>query len=322
MVSEFLHRWNYSIFSITILITTPIISLHSQEPQSPELVSAAIWQKVVGNLQFPEGPAWDGQGNLFVSNAYGDWIARITSSSVDTFLSRSEDSTLFSKTNGMTFNQDGNLIACDYGKGAILQFAMSHKVSVYASSYNGEPFNRPNDLAFDPSGNLYVTDPHHYDAKNPDGVVYKIYRYTKEVVPVLQKLAFPNGVAISPDAKYLYVCESAKHRVSRFFMNKNGTLDSLEVFAELPGGDPDGIAFDQRGNLYVAHFGGGAVAVFNPDGMLIKKILTPGKKPSNLEFGGSGLKTLYLTEDETNAVYKMRVQTPGFPLYYSPHNSH
>lgn len=310
--------WNMVLIFGAFLFVINVLPLSAQDTSSPELVSSAIWEKVADGLNFPEGPAWNGQGSLYFSNAYGDWIGRITSANVDTFLSRNPDSTVFSKTNGLTFDRNGNLIACDFGKGAILKFKMSGEVENYATGYENHPFNRPNDLAFDPEGNLYFTDPHNYDPEHPDGVVYKIFRYTKEVVPVLQDIAFPNGIAFGPNAEYLYICESARHRVDRFPIKENGTFDSLEVFAELPGGDPDGIAFDLDGNLYVAHFGGGAVAVFNPNGVLIKKILTLGKKPSNLEFGDSDMKTLYLTEDETNTIYSMRVETPGQPLFYSP----
>lgn len=312
------HHWNLLPAFVLIFLLTNIHNLFAQDHSAPELVSASVWKKVADGLNFPEGPAWDGKGNLYFSNAYGDWIGRITSAGVDTFLTRDADSTLFSKTNGLTIDRESNLLACDFGKGAILKFNMNGEVSEYATGYEGKPFHRPNDLAFDPEGNLYFTDPHNYDPENPDGIVYKIFRYTKEVVPVIPNIAFPNGIAFDPNARYLYVCESARHRVDRFMIKENGTLDSLEVFAELPGGDPDGITFDQDGNLYVAHFGGGAVAVFNPEGALIKKILTPGKKPSNLEFGGADMKTLYLTEDETNAIYSIRVETPGSPLFYSP----
>ena len=83
-------------------------------------------------------------------------------------------------------------------------------------------------------------------------------------------------------------------------------------------GDPDGCNFDQDENLYVAHFGGGTIWILNPDGSVKGKIKTPGLKPSNVEFGDSDLKTLYITEDETNAVYKIRVDIPGLPLFSSP----
>jgi gluconolactonase len=113
----------------------------------------------------------------------------------------------------------------------------------------------------------------------------------------------------------LYVCESAFARVLRFTVEPDGRLTNKEIFVELLGGDPDGIAFDSEGNLYVAHYGGGAVYVIAPDGRIKQKIPTPGKKPTNLEFADEDLQTLFLTEVETNALYKRRVDIAGLKLY-------
>jgi gluconolactonase len=101
-------------------------------------------------------------------------------------------------------------------------------------------------------------------------------------------------------------------------LQDNGTLSDPRRFVHMPGGDPDGIAFDKQGNLYVAHFGGGAVYQFNPQGKLLRKIPMPGAKPTNLAFGGDELKTLYITEVETQSIYALDVDVPGFPLYHSP----
>jgi gluconolactonase len=70
----------------------------------------------------------------------------------------------------------------------------------------------------------------------------------------------------------------------------------------------------KKGILYCAHFGGGAVYVFNKEGKQIEKLITPGKKPSNVEFGGEDLRTLYVTEDETNSVYSIKREIKGLQL--------
>jgi gluconolactonase len=88
-------------------------------------------------------------------------------------------------------------------------------------------------------------------------------------------------------------------------------LSNQETFAEIPGGDPDGIEFDVEENLYAAHFGGGAVYIFSPEGKVLQKISTPGLKPTNLEFGGKDYKTLFLTEVETNSLYKIEGRISG-----------
>lgn len=277
------------------------------------------WRMIADGLSFPEGPAWDGAGNLYFSNAHGDWIGKVSDEEVDTFsVSRTQPFT-FDKTNGLTFSRDDRLFACEYGIGMILRFDPDGSSEIYVSGYQGEPFNRPNDLAFDRSGNLWFTDPDSYDPRKPDGRLFMVEAGSRKVSLVRDSLSFPNGVAFSPDGEALFVCESPRHRVLRFPVDRSASgLGNPSVFVELPGGDPDEIVFDREGNLYVAHFGGGAVIQVDPLGTILQKFQTPGKKPSNVEFGGQDLRTLFITEDETNAVYKREMKIPGFRLFHSP----
>ena len=173
-------------------------------------------------------------------------------------------------------------------------------------------------MAFDFRGNLYFTDPKSYGKDKLDGRIFKVELNSKKVLLLSDSLAFPNGIAFSANGKKLFVCESARNRILTFDINDDGSLSNKSVFAELPGGDPDGLAFDVEGNLFAAHFGGGTVYVISPDGKIKKKLITPGKRPSNIEFGGDDMKTLFLTEDETNCVYSTRVDIPGLKLFSSP----
>lgn len=276
-------------------------------------------KKITDGQNFPEGPAWDGKRYLYVSNCYADWITRISDTTwSDTFVIKPTKPVSFGKTNGLTVYKDGDIYACDYGLGAIIRFNHLGACSIVVAGYNGAPFNRPNDLAFDKSGNLYFTDPNSYDQNNRDGRLFVYLRDKNKTLLIAENLAFPNGLAFSPDAKYLYVCESALNRVIKFEVQDNGELGNYEVFIILPGGDPDGIAFDREGNLYVAHFGRGTVYVVSDRGKIINEIKTPGKKPTNLEFGDSDMQTLFITEAETNSVYRKRVKIPGIKLFSSP----
>ncbi len=280
-----------------------------------------MFDKVVDGLNFPEGPAWDGNGNLFVSSCYGGFITKITNGGAHTFLSASENPFTLKQTNGLTVGRDGYLYACEYGIEAILKISSDGKTEIYSAGYKGKKFNRPNDLAFDPKGNLYFTDPNSYDKNIPDGVVYRIDAITKEVTPAADSIAFCNGIAFSADAKNVFVCESARHRILKYNVEQDGSFSNKKVFAELPDGDPDGIAFDIEGNLYVANFGSGRIYILNPDGSTKSFLEAPGKKTSNVEFAGKDLRTLYITEDETNSVYKTEVKIPGLRLLWSPANN-
>jgi gluconolactonase len=269
------------------------------------------WVKVADGLNFPEGPAYDGKSSIYFSNCYGGWITKYSEGVKDTFVSKFCDSLTIEKTNGLTFADDGFLYVCEYGKGKILKINKDANIEVYADGYKNEKFNRPNDLTFDLNGNLFFTDPKSYDKNILDGRIFLVDAKTQEVILLEDSLAFPNGINISPIDGKLYVCESAFNRILRYDITKENRLSNKKVFAVIPGGDPDGIEFDINGNLYVAHFGGKAIYIFSPDGKLLQKIETPGSKPTNLEFGDEDYKTLYLTEVETNSLYKIRTKNPS-----------
>lgn len=298
--------------SIAILLFWLALFVFSCEQKT--VLPTGNWIKVAGGLNFPEGPAWDGKSTLYISNCYGDWITKIRAGVADTFITHSEEIPAYNRTNGLLFYKD-ILYACDFGTKAVLKISADKKVTVLSTGAPERPFQRPNDLAMGPDGFLYVTDPHHYDKTNPDGAVFKIDPETGATSVVIQNLAFPNGIAFSPDGQGLYVCESAFNRVLKYPFNDGKIGPERSVFIELSGGDPDGITFDKEGNLYIAHFGGGAVYIVHPSGETACYLKTPGRKPTNLAFGGKNLKTLYLTEVETNAVYKMKTNIKGIPLY-------
>lgn len=275
------------------------------------------WQKIAGNLQFPEGPAWSGDA-LFVSSCYGGYITRIESKSSKTFIDSTMRPFRIKQSNGLTFGNDGNLYACDYGIGAILKISPGGMTKIITSGYEGEKYNRPNDLAFSPDGFLFFTDPKSYGKDKPDGRLFKLNITSGEAKLIEDNLCFPNGIAFSGDGNNLFVCESALNRIIKFDFDENGTVSNKTVFVELPGGDPDGIAFDKEGRLYCAHFGSGTIYVISEEGKILEALKAPGKKPSNLEFGGDDMKTLFITEDETNSVYKTIVEIPGQKLFASP----
>jgi len=268
------------------------------------------WIKVADGFNFPEGPAWDNDGTLYLSNCYGDWLPKIQNGKIDTLVTAS-DSTI-NKTNGLLVLKNGDLLACDFGFGSILRISKSGKVVTLINGYAGARFNRPNDLTIDSEGKLWFSDPKSYGTDKLDGRLFRYDFETEQLDLVRDSLAFPNGLAFSPTDKRLYLSESAKNRILRFKVSAQGQLTDQKTFIELQGGDPDGLDFDQTGNLYVAHFGSGLLFIIAADGSVLQKINTPGKKPSNIEFGGEDLKTLYLTEDETNALYKVQTRYAGY----------
>lgn len=264
------------------------------------------FEVVAENLNFPEGPSIY-KDQLVFSNCYGGWIASVVDSSLDTLLKKKDG---LVNTNGTVFDKHGNLYICEYGKGSILQLSAEGKLSTLTEKdHHGKRFNRPNDIAISPSGMIYFTDPKSYDKEIYDGRLFRTDPNTGKTTWLIEGLQFPNGLCFSPDGETLYIGESVNKNILQI-SHGVGILDTLIT---LPGGnqDPDGMDVDENGNLYIAYFGGGKIFVVSPEGKLLDSLETPGKKPSNLEFGGEDMKTLFITECETNKIYSIRTLNAG-----------
>ena len=162
--------------------------------------------------------------------------------------------------NGHKILPDGTHLVCD--KGAVLHLDASGKrLPDAATECDGKPLRAPNDLTIDPRGGFYFTDPGGSDVKNPIGTVHYVDRQGKTHL-VAQGLAFPNGIVLRPDGKTLLVGESGHNRILTFPVLSPGKLGTQRTFARLPAkqGDqidnaPDGMALDDQGDLFVAHYG-------------------------------------------------------------------
>jgi gluconolactonase len=312
-----LSAWLLGCLVLSCLVLSCLVFDSSALAQQPLSLT-----RIATGLNFPEGPAFDGKGNVVVSNCYGGYIARFAVnakpvSRIDTAFHVAERNALIKKTNGLTYFRDGSLYVCDFGRKAVIRIAANGAQTIAADSCDGKPLLGPNDLAFDPQGKLYFTDPTTSSLKNPIGAIYRLDPATSVAKRVADSLAFPNGIAVSADGKSLFVAESQKFHILRFRILPDGSLTEKSVFAQMPTlHDPDGIALDAAGNLWVAQYGAGAVRVFAPDGKLLNSVELPsGKNVTNLEFAGDDLKTLFITEAETGSVYTMHVETPGLPLH-------
>jgi gluconolactonase len=268
------------------------------------------FQIVASDLDFPEGPSWY-DGRLVFSNCYSGWIGSVVNNSLDTLLSAKDG---LINTNGTTFDQYGNLYICDYGRGAILKYTSEGELlTLSAWDEDGKRFNRPNDITVSPTGMLYFTDPKSYHENMYDGRLFRCDPVSGETVWLIKGLQFPNGLCFSPDGKILYIGESVNKNILRI----NSSVGTMDTLITLPQGnqDPDGMDCDIKGNLYIAYFGGGKIYVVSPQGELLDSLITPGRRPSNLEFGGPDMKTLFITECQTNTVYSIRTKFAGNKKY-------
>ena len=257
-------------------------------------------------FKFPEGPAFDRDGNLFVVNVDTGVICKVSSEgSIETFVNTG------GAPNGAKFHLNGDLYVADRRRG-VLVISPSGNIRVVVDTDQGKRFSGPNDLVFDVNGNLYFTDPHGSSAENPFGRVYR-FSSSGELTCLASGLAFPNGLVLSRDGQYLFVANTRKNRILRYVLTP--PVRSY-VFSQLSGGwGPDGMAFDVAGNLYIAHYGGGEVIILNPKGEVVERVPVGGLYPTNVAFGGSARKTLYVTEVETGSVYRFNADHAGLPLY-------
>ena len=257
-------------------------------------------------LNFPEGPAFDRNGNLFVVNVENGDISKISpEGQVKTVVNTG------GVPNGAKFHANGDLYVADRTKG-IIAISPEGNLRVMVDNYQGKKFNGPNDLFFDSIGNLYFTDPHGSSAENPIGCVFRLSA-DRQIILLASGLPYPNGLILSKDGKDLFVAITRKNRILRYLLDP--PIRST-IFSQLNGGwGPDGMAFDVAGNLYVAHYGGGEVLILNPKGEVLEKVAMGGLRPTNVAFGGSDRKTLYVTEVDTGSVYRFRTDYPGLRLY-------
>mgnify|MGYP006291434913 CR=1 FL=1 len=261
---------------------------------------------VATGFKSPEGPSFDRRGLLYLV----DWDAKRVYR-----ISRTGDVEAFAATGGVPtgskFHRNGNLLVAD-GEQGILEITPNGTIRAAATEWQGQPFRGPNDLVFAFNGDLYFTDPKGSDTKRPIGRVF-ILRQDGRVERFAGGFQFPNGVVLSNDGKRLYLAETLSNRIWAFELDSSGRERSRRLFAQLEGGlGPDGMASDQDGNLFVAHFGKGVVTVLDATGRIIAELPTAGAKPTNVAFWGS---SLYVTEVERGQVVRLDVGVEGQLVY-------
>ncbi len=267
---------------------------------------------LISGYDSPEGPCFDGDGNLYFVNWESSSIVRLTPAG--------EASEWFNTGGipaGLAFHRDGSLYVADEGDDihGVLRISPSGTVTTVVDAYDGAPLNGANDLVFDADGVLYFSDPWGSSLERPIGGFYRLFPDGR-LQRIDQGLAFPNGVALAPDGGAVYLAETSRNRILRYGIAPDGAVGEREEFATLrdePG--PDGMAFDAAGNLYVARFGAGRVDVIGADGHAVDAIAVPGRKVTNVAFGGPDRTTLVITEVETASLYRVELDVPGLRLF-------
>ncbi|MDB5309078.1 MAG: SMP-30/gluconolactonase/LRE family protein [Gemmataceae bacterium] len=245
-------------------------------------------------------------------------------------------------SNGLKFDAEGNLLAAegaDFGGRRVTRTDMkTGKSYIVAGRYEGRPFNSPNDITIDEKGRIYFSDPRYLGHEPVDQAVQAVYRIDTDgsVHRIITDAGKPNGVAVSPDQKTLYVVsndngntgigrlkadELAKKgtmTLMAYDLSPEGTARFRKVLVDYaPEDGPDGLVVDKGGNLYVAVRAENrpGIYVYAPDGKELAYIKT--EIPTNVGFGrGAEGKTLYITAGKS--LYRIRTNKEGYQLPSKP----
>jgi gluconolactonase len=231
--------------------------------------------------------------------------------------------------NGHKILADGSHLVCDASQHAVLHLDADGKALPHAASHcNGRPLAGPNDLTLDPTHDgFYFSDPGASDLEHPTGTIDYVDA-DGATHRVDGGLAFPNGIALTPDGQKLYLAESKQNRVLVYEVLSPGKLGPRRVLAQLPSKDksagqidnqPDGMCLDAAGNLYVAHYGMQQVQVLSPAGKLLARYPGGDVTTSNVAFGGPRRDQLFVTgglgaESGRGALFRLDLGVKGLNI--------
>jgi gluconolactonase len=333
------------LFALVAVLTGATLSAQNGgqiirlDPSLDSLIPAgAQIEKVADGFGFSEGPVWlhtSGPGFLIFSdipaNAIDKWNPQ--DGKVSVFLDKSGFAgtdpgdagfllnnghavvTLYG-SNGVTLDKQGRVTYCQHGDRGVMRLEKDGKRTVLADHYEGKRLNSPNDLVYKSDGSLYFTDPPFGLRKVADDPKKElpfsgVYLLAKGKLTLVNKdFGAPNGLAFSPDEKYLYVDDSFTKTYWRFEVQTDGTLTNKKLLVDASSskedGVPDGMKVDKQGNIYAA--GPGGVWVITPEGNHLGTIRPP-ENSANLAWGDADAKTLYFTA--VTGLYRLRVNIPG-----------
>ena len=305
------------------------LRVERSDPGLDDLVPGDVrLDRVAGDFEFTEGPVWSpADAALLFSSPNTNAIYRLDPDvgRVTVFRSKSGYAGidigryLQPGSNGLTYSPEGLLTICQHGNRRVIRVNPHGDVTVLADRYEGKRLNSPNDLVYRSDGSVYFTDPPFglpgaFDDPDKELPFSGVFRARAgDVTLVSDELAGPNGLAFSPDERYLYVGNWDPERkvVMRYELDAAGDpVEAGEVFYDMtdaPGEDAiDGIKVDQAGNLYVC--GPGGIWILSPDAERLGLLELP-EDPHNLAWGGDDARDLYVTA--LTSIYRMRLGIPG-----------
>jgi gluconolactonase len=270
------------------------------------VVASGVNPVLISNqFAFTEGPACDKAGNIYFTDQPNNTIWKYTT---DGKLSVFTDQS--NRSNGMYFDEDGNLLSCADEFNQLLQFDTRGEKKVLVNDLDNLKLNGPNDVWKSVDGHIYFTDPLYerpYWKTKPARVkgefVYVLAKGSNKPIAVINDYVKPNGLIGTPDGKILYVADIGGSKTYRFNIEPDGMLSNKMLFANE---GSDGMTIDNQGNIYLT---GNGVNIYNKNGKKIRHIAIPQPWTANVCFGGVHKNMLFITA--STAIYTLQMNVTG-----------
>ncbi len=332
----------FTVFTVVIILAgckskSPKVSVANKDSklrieiidsEASKILDSTATVEVIGSgFSWTEGPLYikDGDYLLFSDIPANKIMKWKEGQGVTTYLTPSGNSDSNNKvaepgSNGLLLNADGELILCQHGDRRIAKMIApinnpSPQFQTLADKYQGKRLNSPNDVVLHPNGDLYFTDPPYGLGKGIEDSLKQldfqgVYRLkpSGQVDLLTKELKYPNGIALSPDSKFLYVASSDANNAvwMKYELDSNGLAKSGSLFYEVHAyegkdlGGPDGMKVNKAGYIFAS--GPEGLWIFNASAKLLARIYT-GQHTSNCALSPDE-HFLFMTCDD----YLMRVK--------------
>lgn len=264
-------------------------------------------ERVAANYAFTEGPVWSREGFLLFSDVPSNRIMKLTPGEPTSAWREKSNG-----ANGNAVDEKGRVYTCESRTRRVVRSDKKGSIEVLAERWEGKRLNAPNDIVVTRNGHIYFTDPAFGEQSdnrelNFYGVFHILPKGDMEVIA--KPVGRPNGIALSPNGKTLYVVNSDERNVRAYDLEKNGSAANERILITDISGVPDGMKADEKGNLYIA---AKHLEIYNADGKFLHEIEIP-EKPSNLAFGDADFQGMYVTA--RTSVYRIRLNVKGAVQY-------
>jgi gluconolactonase len=295
---------NFNKFLIIIPLIFIFLSFVKKN-ETQIIQKGAMPEKLAEGFLFTEGPSSDSKGNVYFTDQPNDRImVWSVEGKLSTFLQPC------GRSNGMSFDTDGNLWTCADEKNELWCIAPDKSVKIIPLLYRDKILNGPNDLWITGNKGVYFTDPFYKrpwwsHSSMPQEVqgVYFLSADHKSITRVIDDLVQPNGIVGTPDGKTLFVADIGGQKTWSYTINKDGSLGNKTLFCEM---GSDGMAIDTDGNIYLT---GNGVTIFDRNGKQTGIIKVPESWTANVCFGGTDMKSLFITA--SGGLYRIKTKVKG-----------